>query len=411
MIRATCFRGAVFARACGYVALATLAGCVTTRSAPPPASSAPMSGARDETTALAPSGASTAATGTPTVAASGATPVSPTKPAPAASGAMPPSPPPPRTIHLASSAGAPDDAEIAAGDDAFERGDLREAEKHYQAAHASAPADVAPEVGLVRVRVARIDVPLDYASAKDNRPLAAAASDLGRLVKRAPSFGPAFVELGRCRLLLGDAPAAIQALTEGTRLLPNEPEAHSQLGVAFLATGRAADSVRELARATELDPSSPARLGNLGTALLMVGRTQEAITEYEMRVRLDDGDARAHSDLGTALLGTTDLERALSELRRAVSLDPGRASFHSNLGYALQQSGRADQAIAEYHTALRLDPKAASAWINLGTALARTPRTRREARASFERAGQLSPSDPRVKANLDELDALEKKTP
>ena len=121
--------------------------------------------------------------------------------------------------------------------------------------------------------------------------------------------------------------------------------------------------------------------------------------------------ARAHSDLGTALLGTTDLERALSELRRAVALDPGRASFHSNLGYALQQSGHADEAIAEYHTALRLDPKAASAWINLGTALARTPRTRGEARAAFQRAGQLSPSDPRVKANLDELDALEKKAP
>ncbi len=53
-------------------------------------------------------------------------------------------------------------------------------------------------------------------------------------------------------------------------------------------------------------------------------------------------------------------------------------------------------------------PKLVSAWINLATALARNPRTRKEARADLERARALSPDDPRVKANLEELDALEK---
>jgi Flp pilus assembly protein TadD len=141
---------------------------------------------------------------------------------------------------------------------------------------------------------------------------------------------------------------------------------------------------------------------------MMTGRTKEAIAEYETRARIDDGDARAHSDLGTALLGTQDLERALSELQRAVQLDPMRASFHSNLGFALQQAGRIDRAKSEYREALRLDPKLASAWINLATALALDPKTRSEARAALDRAKALSPDDPRVKANLDELNALEK---
>jgi Flp pilus assembly protein TadD len=143
---------------------------------------------------------------------------------------------------------------------------------------------------------------------------------------------------------------------------------------------------------------------------MMAGRTKEAIAEYETRVRIDDGDPRAHSDLGTALLGTQDLERALSELQRAVQLDPQRPSFHSNLGFALQQMGRLDRAVAEYREALRLDPKLVSAWINLATALARDPKTRGEARADLERARALSPDDPRVKANLAELDALSKGT-
>jgi Flp pilus assembly protein TadD len=139
---------------------------------------------------------------------------------------------------------------------------------------------------------------------------------------------------------------------------------------------------------------------------MMAGRTKEAIAEYEARARIDDGDARAHSDLGTALLGTQDLARALSELQRAVRADPERPTFHSNLGYAMQQAGRIDGAMAEYREALRLDPKLVSAWINLATALAIDPKRRPEARSALEKARALAPDDPRVKANLEELDAL-----
>jgi Flp pilus assembly protein TadD len=322
-------------------------------------------------------------------------------PAPTAvvdSTASAPLPPPrPKTIRLG-------DGELAAGDEACERGDLEAARKHY----AAAPRGVASTVGLARVRMARVDVPLDYAAAKGNAEVTAAAAELLRAIQAGPSFGPAFVELGRARLLLGDAAGAVGALQKGTRLLPDEPEAHSQLGIALLATGHAVEAVRELGRAEQLDPGSAARRGNLGTALMMAGRTKEAIGEYETRARMDDGDARAHSDLGTALLATQDLARALSELERAVQLDPQRASAHSNLGYALQQAGKMDRGVAEYRQALVLDPKMVSAWINLATALARAPGTRREARADLERARALSPDDPRVKANLEELDALEK---
>jgi hypothetical protein len=58
-----------------------------------------------------------------------------------------------------------------------------------------------------------------------------------------------------------------------------------------------------------------------------------------------------------------------------------------------------------------MDPKLSSAWINLATALSRDPKTRGEARQALKTAAGLDPSDPRVKANLEELDALEKGTP
>ena len=125
------------------------------------------------------------------------------------------------------------------------------------------------------------------------------------------------------------------------------------------------------------------------------------------RRRLADADARAHSDLGTALLGVNDIEGAVVELGRAIQLDGTRAAFHSNLGYALQVQGKVGEAIVEYRKALSLNDRSSSAWINLATALARDPKTRTEARAALEKARAIDPTDPRVSANLEELDALE----
>ena len=299
------------------------------------------------------------------------------------------------------------DADLVAGDDAFERGDWREAQRRYSAARATARTRAAGAVGVARVMIARVGVALDFGAAKGDATVAAAAADLERVVRNNSSFGPGFVELGRAKLLLGDAQGAVLAMRRGTELLVDDAEAHSELGVGLLATGDVEGAIRELSKAASMDPGSGPRHGNLGTALMMAGRSGEAVVEYEARAHIDDSDARAHSDLGTALLATPDLDRAVAELRRAVALNPNGPSFHQNLGYALQQAGRLDEAIIEYRSALRIDPKLVSAWINLGTALARAPATRAEARAAFDRARVLSPNDPRVRANLAELEALD----
>jgi Flp pilus assembly protein TadD len=312
------------------------------------------------------------------------------------------------TLPLATHTGDPVDEELCAGDDAFEQGNLDVALRNYSDARKKAPKRAAPLVGVARVAVAKVGAPLDYAAAKGNRALAGAADQLRKAVKLDATFGPGFVELGRALLLLGDAPAAINALRTGAQLLPDKAEPHSALGVALLATGHPDESLTELAHAVDLDPGSAPRHGNEGTVLFMLGRVADAIHEYEIQVHLADNDARAHSDLGTALLAHNEVTKAEAELRRAIALDGSRAAFHSNLGYALQIENKVPDAIAEYHEALRIDPKSASAWINLATALAKEPSTRKDARAALEKARSLDPTDPRVKANLEELESLEK---
>ena len=348
---------------------------------------------------------------TPTAVDTASPPViapAPPKPAPAAPADPPLPPPKPTTISLAHTGDEKLDALLARGDEEFEAGDLVKAAATYKAAMIQAPKRSGPIVGSARVRAAKASPNLGFAASEKSSEVIAAAKDMKRASDLEPTYGPALVELGRAYLLLGDAANAEAALRKGTKILAEDAEAHSALGVALLALGKTEEALSELQRSRDLDPGSAARRGNLGTVLFMRGKVPEAIKEYEIEVRLVPDDARAHSDLGTALLAQSDFTRAIPELQRAIQLDPKRATFRSNLGYALQLSGKITEAIAEYRESLKLDPKLSSAWINLATALSRDPKTRGEARQALKTAAGLDPSDPRVKANLEELDAVEK---
>ncbi len=327
-------------------------------------------------------------------------------PPPTPNDALPP--PKPTTIPLAKTGDEKLDAMLAEGDAAFEANDLAKAATAYENAKKAFPKRAAPIVGVARVKVAKAAPTLGFASAEKNVDVIAASKELQRAAEMEPNLGAAHVEYGRALLLLGNAPQAEAALRKGARLLPEDAEARSALGVALLATGKTEEALTELTKARDLDPGSAARRGNLGTVLFMRGKVADAIKEYEVQARLAPDDARAHSDLGTALLAQSDFARAIPELKKAIQLDPKRATFHSNLGYALQLEGKVSEAIAEYREAIKIDPKLASAWINLATALSRDPKTRAEARQALKTAEKLDPSDPRVKANLEELDSLEK---
>jgi len=318
--------------------------------------------------------------------------------------------PPPKstTISLARTDDAKLDALLGEGDKAFDEGDLARAAVLYESAKRDFPKRAAPSVGVARVRVAKASPVLSFAVAEKNPDVIAAARDLKRAAGQEPAFGPGQVELGRALLLLGDASQAEAAFRKGVRILSDEPEAHSGLGVALLALGKTEEALAELGRARELDPGSGPRRGLLGTVLFMRGRVAEAIKEYETEARLSPDEPRVHSDLGTAHLAQGDMTRAFAELRRAIQLDPKRATFRSNLGYALQAAGKVGEAITEYREALKLDPRLVSAWVNLATALARDPKTWGEARQALKSAEAIDPSDPRVKANREELDALER---
>lgn len=316
--------------------------------------------------------------------------------------------PKPSTVRLSRGTSDKVDQELALGDDSFEKNDWAQAKIHYGAARSLGPMHPGPAVGLARLELASLGLPLDFASAKGNKAVLAVIGELARAAKLDDAYGPAHVELGRALLLVGDADGSLVSLSKGATLMPDDPEAHSALGIARLASGRPDDAISSLGRAVALDPGSAARHTNFGSALMMRGRVADAVGEYRLAVRIAPDDARARSDLGTALLAQGKVVEAIVELEDALRRDPRRATFHSNYGYALQLKGDLRRAEAEYRTAVQLDPRLAAAWINLATVLSKDPKRRAEARAALERARAFDPSDPRVKANVEELDALEK---
>jgi tetratricopeptide (TPR) repeat protein len=308
---------------------------------------------------------------------------------------------------VARGTGTPADNLLVEGDALYAKGDYAAAEKAYKKAAALEVKDPAPIVGQVRARLGKDNVSTEYNAAPKSAPLAAAVRDLQRAIKLDDKYAPAHLELGRALLVLGKAHDAKTALKRAVELAPSDAEAHSALGVAHVAQGELDAAVVELTRAAELAPGDAPRQTNLGAALLLKGRTQEAIRAFERAVRLAPRDARVQNDLGTALLGAAEPARAIPHLEAAVAAEPQKATYRSNLGYAHHLKGDVPKAMSLYREALKLDDKLASAWINLGNALAQTGK-RKEAREAYEKAKALDPSDPRVQAVIQELDAIEK---
>jgi Flp pilus assembly protein TadD len=296
---------------------------------------------------------------------------------------------------------------IALGDAALERGNFEQARQHYRKARRLIPQHPAPVVGIVEARLGLLGVPLEFGIAKGDRRVTELLKLLDEAKKLDESFPRALLLEGQLHLILGEAEAAAGPLEVARRALPGDAEAHSSWAVSRLATGDKAGALEGFAEASRLQPNDPQRLTNLGAAWLMQGEVGEAVAVLERATRLAPAEPRTLGDYGTALLAAGRIDEAIAQLSKAHALAPERATFMSNLCYAEQQRARLAEARSWCEKAVARDPKLGSAWINLATVLAAEKRYR-EARAALKKAERLDPTDPRVKANLEDLEELGK---
>lgn len=296
-------------------------------------------------------------------------------------------------------------AALDLGKSALDENRLDAAREHYQRARDLDPSHPAAELGLLKVRWAKLGLPTAYAEAPRHPEFERLVAAVDAILAAHPEHAPALLEKGRLLLVLGDAPGAFSSLNRAAAIQPDDPETHSALAVAYLATGQAQLALDHFELSAKLAPNEPERLTNLGTAYMLRGRVSEAISTYQRALALQPDDPRTNGDLGAAYLADNRVDKAVPHLVRATTLAPERATFLTNLGYAYQRQGQLDKAIETQRRALALDPKLVSAWINLGNALAERQKYE-EAEAALRHAESLDPSDPRPKSSLRDLAEL-----
>jgi tetratricopeptide (TPR) repeat protein len=158
-----------------------------------------------------------------------------------------------------------------------------------------------------------------------NRPTAARAT-LERAIKAAPTFAPAYIQLGNSYLTIEPRDVAKGAVyvRRALNLEPNEPYTHDFMGDAYRANNDLEKARAEYTRQAELDPSHAIAYQQRGHVNSFLGKYDEARADYDKSISLGDVNEKASYPAYRALVNVYagDPKAAEQELEAlATSID------------------------------------------------------------------------------------------
>lgn len=225
--------------------------------------------------------------------------------------------------------------------------------------------------------------------------LDAAAEGFAGVAQEAPSFAPAYLNLGLVReeqgrhqeaiasfrkalvlnpklrganLFLGIAQyrlnkldEALPALRKETAAYPKDANAWMWLGVVELALGHAEEAADVLDKAAKLAPDDTDVLYHRGQAHLLVSRNS-----YERMFKEDPKSWRVHQVLGQVASEGEHYTDAIYEYLEAIKLAPAQPGLHEELGSVYRNANKMDEAAAAFQRELEIDPHNVLARYKLG---------------------------------------------
>ena len=162
------------------------------------------------------------------------------------------------------------------------------------------------------------------------------------------------------------------AVEQATGLKEQYPEAlivWNILGAANKGLNRISKASEAFKKVTELNPTYADGFNNLGATLQEQGKLDEAIEAYNKALSLKSDYVGAYNNMGNALQEKGKLDEAIDAYDKELSLKPDDAEVYNNRGVALQIQGKLDEAIEAYNRAVSLKPDYAEAHLNLSFAL------------------------------------------
>ena len=109
-----------------------------------------------------------------------------------------------------------------------------------------------------------------------------------QLAQEFPGYTPVYSELAALRLKQGRTEDAIEELSRGLEVAPNDPVLLNNAGVCLLLKGDYHDALGRLTAATEVVPHSPAYQANKALALGMLGLYSDSLDAYEQVLKTKD---------------------------------------------------------------------------------------------------------------------------
>ena len=203
-----------------------------------------------------------------------------------------------------------------------------------------------------------------------------AAPEDPEVVRAASNAWVYLITQGRNQMGVGDdgAMKSLVFLDAAVGLAPDSLASQFDLGRARLISGDAAGAIAPLERTVELDPGYGSGYLILSRAYLDQSRGAEAVELLERgREAVAEGEGR--SEIQQAYLNTLaasgQLERAVSEFETQVADLPDDPLIRYNFGTLLLQSDRFEEAAAQFLVASELEPENADTQYNLGVAYLR----------------------------------------
>jgi tetratricopeptide (TPR) repeat protein len=188
-----------------------------------------------------------------------------------------------------------------------------------------------------------------------------AISYLKKALALKPRMRGANLFLGVAEFRLNHSDRAVDALKKETSASPKDANAWMWLGVAQLVAERPEEAADSLDKAAKLDPANVDILYHRGRAHLLVSKNS-----YEKMFKVDPHSWRVHQVLGQMSSEADRHEDAILQYQAAISLVPTQPGLHEELAGEYYSSSRFPEAAAAYGRELEIDPHNAVARYRLG---------------------------------------------
>jgi tetratricopeptide (TPR) repeat protein len=188
-----------------------------------------------------------------------------------------------------------------------------------------------------------------------------AIADFQKALQLKPRLRGACLFLGISEYRTNQLEASVSALRKETSISPKDPNAWMWLGIVALEKGDGDQAVQALDQAAKLAPDNVDILYHRGRAHLFVSNDS-----YSRMFKADPKSWRVRELLAEANAGAERHMDAIAEYEAAIKLAPNEPRLHEELGTEYRLAGKLPEAEHAYLRELEIDPENISAQYKLG---------------------------------------------